>query len=153
MLRIHLPMKRTWVWSLVRKIPHASEQLSPVPQLLSLCSTEWAMNTDWPSELQLLSLCSTERAMNTDPASCNCWACAPERATNTDPASCNCWACAPQSEPRTLTQWAAATEPVPPGAHALQEEKPLQWEVCILQLESSLHLTATEESPQTAMKT
>ena len=43
-LRIHLPIQRTWVWSLGQKIPHAAEPLS-------LCTTYWA----W--ELELESSC------------------------------------------------------------------------------------------------
>ena len=37
-LRILLLMPGTWVLALVWKIPHATEPLSPAPQLLSLCS-------------------------------------------------------------------------------------------------------------------
>ena len=40
-------MQKTQVQSLTQKIPHATEQLSPCTQLLSLCSRAW--------ELQLLS--------------------------------------------------------------------------------------------------
>ena len=38
-------------------------------------------------------------------------------------------------------------KPLSPGAHALQREKPLQWEACTLQLESSPPLTPAREKP------
>ena len=50
-IRICLPMEGTQVQSLARKIPHATEQLSPCARvLLSLCSRT--------QEPQLLSLCA-----------------------------------------------------------------------------------------------
>ena len=48
----------------------------------------------------------------------NYWACALE------PGSCNCWTHVPQLQKSTY-----------PGAHAPQQEKPLQWEACAPQLE------------------
>ena len=45
----------------------------------------------------------------------------------------NFWACA--LEPGSCTYWNLHTL----GAHALPQEKPLQWEGCSLQLEKSLH--------------
>ena len=51
-LRIHLPIQGTWVRSLVQKIPHAAEQLSPCTKLLSLRSRA--------REPQLLSLHTLE---------------------------------------------------------------------------------------------
>ena len=42
-IRIHLPVRETWVWPLARKIPHASEQLSPRATTAEhVCSNVWA---------------------------------------------------------------------------------------------------------------
>ena len=50
-LRIHLPMQGHGFEPWSRKIPHAVEQLTPAPQILSLCSRA--------REPQLLSPCAT----------------------------------------------------------------------------------------------
>ena len=44
-----------------------------------------------------------------------------------------------------LSLCAITTEPACPIAHALQQEKPLQWEACAPQLESSLCSPQLEE--------
>ena len=44
-------------------------------------------------------------------------------------------------------------KPVCPRAHALQQEKPPQWQACAWQLESSPPLASTRASPRAAMKT
>ena len=43
--------------------------------------------------------------------------------------------------------------PLCPRGHALQQEKPLQWEAHALQLQSSPSLPQQEKIPRTAMKT
>ena len=65
----------------------------------------------------------------------------------TKPVCYNCWAYAP--EPRSHNFWAHKPQlkPVPPGVHALKQEKSLQWEALSLQLESSPHLLKLKKSP------
>ena len=56
----------------------------------------------------------------------------------TKPVCHNYWACV--LEPRSHNYWAHVQQllkPACPRAHALQQEKPLWWEACTLQLESS----------------
>ena len=65
----------------------------------------------------------------------------------TKPVCHNYWACALQPACRNSWSPRAATT----GAHALQQEKPLQWEARALQ--GKPLLTATRESPCTATKT
>ena len=45
-----------------------------------------------------------------------------------------------------LSLWATTTEAQVPRAHALQQKKPTQWEICILQLESSTCLPPLEKA-------
>ena len=51
--------------------------------------------------------------------------------------------------PELLSLSSRAQEPqlLSPGAHAVQQEKPPQWEACALQLERSPMLTPTREKP------
>ena len=58
----------------------------------------------------------------------------------TEPVSHNYWVCA--LEPRGRSYQACV-----PGAHALQQEKTLQWEACAARLESSPRLLKLEKSP------
>ena len=63
----------------------------------------------------------------------------------------NCWACAP--EPGRGSYWAHVLQRLKPSygrAHALQQERPLQWEPCTPQLESS---PTTGEGARAATKT
>ena len=63
----------------------------------------------------------------------------------------NYWACA--LEPGNHNYGAHVPElvqPLCPGAHALQQEKPPQWETLALQLESSLHSLKLEKSPHSS---
>ena len=58
------------------------------------------------------------------------------------------WACVPQllslySRAQELQLW----KPMPPRARGQEQEKPLQWTACALQLESSQHLPQLEKSP------
>ena len=48
---------------------------------------------------------------------------------------------------RSRAQEPKLLKPLSPGGHAPQQEKPLQWEACALQLESSPPLTPTREKP------
>ena len=51
----------------------------------------------------------------------------------TKPMHHNCWACTLEPEPQLLNTRATTTEAHTPRAHALQQEKPLQWEALTLQ--------------------
>ena len=44
-----------------------------------------------------------------------------------------------------LSLWATVTEPACPRPHAVQQEKPLPWETCALQLEKSPFLPQLEK--------
>ena len=52
------------------------------------------------------------------------------------------------AEPVLQSPGATPTEARALRAHALQQEKPLQWEACALQLKSSPHLPQLEKSPR-----
>ena len=53
---------------------------------------------------------------------------------------------------RSEAQELQPPEPAHPAALALQQQKPLQWKLCALQLERR-DATATRESPHTSVKT
>ena len=54
--------------------------------------------------------------------------------------------CATTNEPVLQSLGAAILKPKYPRAHALQQENPLQWETCTMQLESSPRLPQLEKS-------
>ena len=66
----------------------------------------------------------------------------------TKPVRHNYWA----HEPQLLSLSAANTEALTPKTHALQQEKPPQWEAHAPQ-QRVAPITATRESPRAAMKT
>ena len=119
--------------------PASCDYWTYVPQLLSLCSGAWKLpllnlcvtTTEpvlWACRLWLLNLCATAtepvlwglEAVTIEPMCRSYWACA------LGPGSCHYWTYAPQ-----------LLKPLSPKAHALQQEKPPQWETLALQLESS----------------
>ena len=55
--------------------------------------------------------------------------------------------CATTTEPALQTQGGETTKPVRPRTCGLQQEKPLQWEARVPQLESSPHLLQPEKNP------
>ena len=55
-------------------------------------------------------------------------------------------------KPQLLSLRATTTKAHAPRANAPQQEKPLQWEACVLQGRAAL-LATTRESPRTATKT
>ena len=57
----------------------------------------------------------------------------------------NYWACA--LEPGSCTYWARVPQLLRPACPQLQQEKSLQWEACVPELESSLHSPEPKKSP------
>ena len=63
----------------------------------------------------------------------------------TKPMCHNYWACA--LEPGSCTDWAHVPQLLRPACPQLQQEKSLQWEACVPELERSLHSPEPKKSP------
>ena len=109
-----------WLWTL--KIKVGGKKLRVIKSYSFKCNlSAW---TSWVAQWQRIRLPMQERwtgsLIREDPACCG----------TTKAGHRNCWAWA-------LELGAAATEAPRPRASASQQEKPLQWEACVLELEST----------------